>query len=98
MKWSRNAKTLNFQVFAPHLDPYGKPFRGDFTAVVPIAWLECHSGRRNLRPSGFSVEVVDENGVEKVATTSLRVKSKVLHMRAVGFTFSRPTIKLKLAR
>jgi hypothetical protein len=93
LRWRTNQDSLDFQVFSPHLDPHGNPYRGNFTAGIPIKWLNCIA-EKDLRPAYFSVEVVSENGEEQVATTTLRVHRGMVYVRAVGFTFSKPTVRL----
>jgi hypothetical protein len=97
LRWNKGSQSLEFQVFSPHLNPHGKPYVGDFTAFIPMAWLKCYSGK-NVKPAYLSVQVVSEDGVEQAATTSVRVRSGVVHVRATGFTFSRPSIRLSTKR
>jgi hypothetical protein len=97
LRWNKASQSLEFQVFSPHLNPHGKPYVGDFTAFIPMAWLKCYSGK-NIKPAYLSVQVISEDGVEQAATTSVRVRSGVVHVRATGFTFSRPSIRLSTKR
>lgn len=97
LRWNKGSQSLEFQIFSPHLNPHGKPYIGDFTAFIPMAWLKCYSGK-NVRPAYLSVQVVSEDGVEQAATTSVSVRSGVVRVRATGFTFSRPSIRLSTKR
>ena len=93
LRWREGRNSLDFQVFSAHLDPHGKPYRGDFTAGIPLRWLNCMAEKK-LRPAYFAVEVISEDGNEQVATTSVRLRHGVVYVRAAGFTFSRPIIRL----
>lgn len=93
LRWREGQNSLDFQVFSAHLDPHGKPYRGDFTAGIPLKWLNCIAEKK-LRPAYLAVEVISEDGKEQVATTSVRVRRGTVYVRAVGFTFSRPIIRL----
>lgn len=97
LKWSKSTQSIDFQIFSPHLDPHGRPYVGDFTAAIPLAWLRCYAGT-DVRPAHLSVQVVNEDGQEKVATTAVKVHKGTVHVRATGFTFSRPTIRLSTTR
>jgi len=93
LKWVKSQRTLDFEIHAPHLDPHGRPLRGEFTAEIPLDWLRCFAGKK-VRPALLSVSVTTEDGVDQVATTSLRVLGDVVRVRAYGFHFSSPTIRL----
>jgi hypothetical protein len=97
LKWARKAQTLDFQIFSPHLDPHGNPLVGDFTAVVPLKWLHCMAEKK-VNPAHFSVAVFDEGGEQQAATTAIRVRKGVVYVRATGFHFSSPAIRLKTKR
>jgi len=97
LHWVKSKSTLDFEIHAPHLDPHGKPLLGDFTAEIPLAWLRCFAGKR-LNPSYFTLSVVDEDGAEQVAATSLKVRQGTVHVRATGFHFSSPTIQLSTVK
>ncbi len=97
LRWNVKAQSVEFQIFSPHLNPHGQPYVGDFTAFIPLKWLKCFTGQ-SIRPGYLSVQVVDENGDEQAATTSVRVQRGTVHVRATGFHFSRPSIRLSTAK
>ena len=92
--WNRTTNSLDFNILAPHYGPDGQVYRGFFQAQIPIAWLKCESGRRDLRASGFSIRVISEDGEEQVATTALAVRKGTLHVQAFGFHYSAPTVQI----
>jgi hypothetical protein len=97
LHWVKSKRTFDFELHAPHLDPFGQPLKGDFTAEIPIAWLRCFAGK-SVKPAYLSVSVVDEGGEEQAATTSIRVRKDTVFARATGFHFSSPTIQVSTQR
>lgn len=92
--WDNSSKSLNFGVLHAHYAPDGSVNRGRFEAKFPIQWLRCQSGKRNLKISGFIVQVLNEDGVEQAATTSLSQRRGLVTVRALDFHYSSPTIRL----
>jgi hypothetical protein len=86
--------SLDFASIGPHYAPDGSLFRGEFQAEIPLAWLRCRSGKAKLRPAMLGIEVVNEDGIEQAATTSLRSRKGTVHVGAFNFHFSRPTVRL----
>jgi len=97
LHWVKSKRTFDFELHAPHLDPFGEPLEGDFTAQIPLAWLRCFAGKA-VKPAYLSLSVVDEEGQEQVATTAIRVRKGTVFARATGFHFSSPTIELGTAK
>lgn len=92
--WDHQTNSLNFNIQAPHRGPDGQVYRGFFQAQIPMSWLKCESGRRDLRASGFSIRVVSEDGEEQVATTALKARKGILYVQAFGFHYSSPTVQI----
>ena len=93
--WNPVTKSLEFGIAAPHLDINGNPNKGYFKLWATDKFLDCKFPGNNLtKAASIHIEVVDENGVEQVATTSVQNKNGVLQVYAYGFHFSSPTIVL----
>jgi hypothetical protein len=52
----------------------------------------------NSAPIKASIQIVNENGENSVATTVISEKDGWLKLGAYGFTFSSPTLKVKLTQ
>jgi hypothetical protein len=89
--------TLEYKVAAPHLKPDGEVFRGSYDLQLRSAAARCLYGFSNA-PISATVEVVSENGEKQVAVTTVNEKDGWLYLSAKGFTFSSPTVSVKLSQ
>ena len=88
--------SLQYQVASPHYMPDGKtPFKGFYHLVMSTETARCIYGF-SAAPISASIQVVSADGTTDVATTSTAEKNGWLYLSATGFTFSAPTIKVKL--
>lgn len=92
--WNNRTNSLDFAIMAPHRGPDGEIYRGYFQAQIPMSWLRCESGRKDLRANSFTIRVLGEDGEEQVATTALNVRNRTLYVQAFGFHYSSPTVQL----
>ena len=90
-------QTLDYKVVAPHYLPNGDVFKGSYDLVIRSDVARCLYHFNNS-PIKATVSVIDTSGVSQVATTVISEKDGWLSMRATGFTFSNPTIKVKLTQ
>ena len=88
---------LNYKVAAPHFDSKGNVFHGDYSLVIRSDVARCLYKFSNA-PISASVSVVSESGSNEVATTATTERNGWLYMRASNFTFSSPTVKVKLSQ
>lgn len=88
---------LNYKVGGLHFRPDGKSLNiGTYDLLMRSDVARCLYRFTNA-PISASVSIVDDSGTEKrVETTFLNEKDGWLHLGAYGFTFSRPTLKVKL--
>jgi hypothetical protein len=49
-------------------------------------------------PISASVSVISEDGINQVATVVVSQKAQWIHLGAYGFTFSSPTLRVKLSQ
>jgi hypothetical protein len=92
--WNNRTNSLDFAIIAPHRGPDGEVYRGYFQAQIPMSWLRCESGRKDLRANSFTIRVLTEDGEEQVATSALTVRNRTLFVQAFGFHYSSPTVQL----
>lgn len=92
--WNPGDQSFNFGIQSAHYAPSGSLYEGTFEAKFPVAWLRCQASLAHLSLNGFIVQVLNENGEEQAATTVFRQRKGQVTVRAAGFHFSSPTIKL----
>jgi hypothetical protein len=90
-----DGSTLNYQVAAPHFMSDGSVKRGIYTLLVRSDVARCVYGFSSA-PITASVSVVNDKGVNTVATTTVSEKNNWLQLSAYNFEFSSPNIKIKI--
>lgn len=89
---------LSYSVMAPHYYPDGKTeFLGRYNLLLRSDVARCLYGFSNA-PLQASISVVTSDGNTRVATTTANEKDGWLRLSAHGFTFSQPTIVVKLTQ
>lgn len=88
---------LQYKVAAPHLRPDDTEFRGSYNLVMRSDIARCVYGFSSA-PIRASIQVVNEAGVNSIATTTISEKNNWLSLAAYNFTFSAPTIKVNLSQ
>jgi hypothetical protein len=92
-----STNTLDYKVASPHLTPTGEVFKGSYNLVLKSSVARCLYNFTNA-PISASVSIQNESGVSSVATTVVNEKDGWLRLSASGFTFSSPTIQVKLTQ
>jgi hypothetical protein len=92
-----STNTLDYKVASPHLTPTGDVFKGSYNLVLKSSVARCLYNFTNA-PISASVSIQNESGVSSVATTVVNEKDGWLRLSASGFTFSSPTIQVKLTQ
>lgn len=87
--------SLNYKVAALHNLPNGEEFKGSYDLVLASPFARCIYGFSSASISA-SVSVFSSNGEKQVATTVVSEKDGWLSLSAKNFTFSSPSIKIKL--
>ena len=89
---------LEYKVGGLHFAPDGKTLNeGSYDLLMRSEVARCLYGFSNA-PISAKISVVGEGGENRVATTVVREKDGWLHLAAYGFTFSSPTISVKLTQ
>jgi hypothetical protein len=93
--WDQSTESLKFNIYAPHLDMNGDPFRGFFKARIPIAWLNCaFPGNTLALASQLFVSIIYEDGSVQVAFTYNRITKDYIYVEVPDFHYSSPTIAI----
>ncbi len=95
--YDRSTSSLDYKVASPHFEADGKVALGTYDLAVKSDVARCIYGFTNA-PIQASISIVGENGEQKVATTIINERNGWLYMSAKGFSFSSPTIKVKLSQ
>jgi hypothetical protein len=95
---SWDGESLNYRVAGLHYMPDGKTaVEGTYELAIRSDAARCLYGFSKA-PISATVSVVGEGGENKVATTVVSEKDGWLKLAAYGFTFSSPTISVKLSQ
>jgi hypothetical protein len=93
-----DGETLQYKVAGLHYLPDGKTLTsGSYDLAMRSETARCLYGFTNA-PISASISVTSADGEQKVATTVLNEKNGWLYLAAYGFSFSAPTIKIKLTQ
>lgn len=94
--YDKSTGTLNYKVAAPHFAPDGKTENiGTYGLSMSTALIKCMYGVDQL-PSSASIAITSSDGKERVSTVALQQVGNWVHLSADNFTFSSPTLKIKL--
>ena len=96
-KFDKEEQSLNYTVGASHLDSKGDLFKGYYQLNLRSDVARCLYGFGSA-PIQAKIEVSSSDGTPSVATTVINEKDGWLKMTAGGFTFSTPSIKVKLSQ
>jgi hypothetical protein len=88
---------LEYKVAGPHLLPNGDLSRGTYDLTLRADFAKCLYG---ISGTAFraTISVISDNGQSVNAVTTVGEKNGWLNMSAKGFTYSSPTIKVKLSQ
>ena len=90
---------LNYKVAGLHNNPDDSVFQGSYDLVMSSKIARCIYGFEGAGPLYATVSVVNSDGGESVlATESVKEEGGWLRLKARGFTFSSPTLKIKLTQ
>jgi hypothetical protein len=89
--------SLEYKVASPHLEADGKVASGSYDLAVKSDVARCIYGFSSA-PIQASISILSEEGEKKVATTVVNERNGWLYLSAKGFTFSSPTIRVKLTQ
>lgn len=91
-------QSLNYKVASLHYNPDGTVFKGTYNLVIRSDVARCLYSFSSA-PVQASIQIVtDSAGASNVATTVASERNGWLYLNASNFTFSSPTIKVKLSQ
>jgi hypothetical protein len=90
--------SMQYKVTSLHYMPDGvTPFQGTYNLVIRSSAARCLY-KFSSAPVQAVVEVINPNGTNQIAATTLTESDGWLRLAASGFTFSSPTLKFKLTQ
>jgi hypothetical protein len=90
-------QTLDYKVMAPHYLPNGSEFKGSYDLLIKSDVARCIY-KFSSAPISASVSIISSDGTAQVATTVVGERDGWLTLSAKGFTFSAPTLRVKLSQ
>lgn len=90
-------QTLDYKVMSPHYLPDGSEFKGSYDLLIKSDVARCVYGFSDA-PISASVSIISSDGTSQVATTVVGERGGWLTLAAKGFTFSAPTLRVKLSQ
>ena len=97
-KYIASQGTLDYKVAATHFEPDGKTvFKGTYDLVMSSKVARCIYGFTSA-PVSATVSVTSASGEPDVATVVVSEKDGWLSLGAYNFTYSNPTIQVKLTQ
>jgi hypothetical protein len=95
--YNQTENSLDYKVASPHFLPNGDVFKGSYNLLMKSDVARCIYGF-SAAPVSATVSIVASDGTAQVATTVLGEKNGWLYLTASGFTFSSPTVRVKLTQ
>jgi hypothetical protein len=95
--YNQTENSLDYKVASPHFLPNGEVFKGSYNLLMRSSVARCIYGF-TAAPVSATVSIVAADGTAQVATTVLGEKNGWLYLTASGFTFSSPTVRVKLTQ
>lgn len=96
-KFNTSDQALEYKVAAPHLTPKGEVFYGSYDLLMRSDVARCIYNFSNAPIKG-TISVTSADGEQKVATESVKEANGWVSLSANGFTYSAPTISVKLSQ
>jgi hypothetical protein len=93
--YNKELESLDYKVIAPHYTASGEIFKGTYDLRIRAEVARCIYGFTNA-PIQASISVIGEDGSAQVATQTINEVNGWLSLSANGFTYSAPTISVKL--
>ena len=95
--FNKSEATLDYKVAAPHYLPNGNEFLGTYNLIIDAKVARCLYGFTEA-PIQASISITSASGEARIATTSLVERNGWFRLSANGFTFSNPTVRVKLSQ
>ena len=88
---------LTYKVASPHFRENGKVALGTYDLAIRSSVVRCIYNFSNA-PIQATISILSEDGENQVATTVVNERDGWLYLSAKGYTFSSPTISVKMTQ
>jgi len=95
--FNSSTSSLDYKLLSPHFQADGQPAVGTYDLLLRSTVARCIY-KFTSAPVKASVEIVSNDGNAQIASTVLSEANGWLKMSAKGFSYSNPTIKVKLTQ
>ena len=95
--FNKDTGSLEYKVASPHFEASGAEASGSYDLVLKSDVARCIYGFSKA-PIKAEISITSQDGAKKVATTIVNESNGWLNLSARGFTFSSPTIQVKLTQ
>jgi hypothetical protein len=95
--YNKDSGSLEYKVASPHYEASGAEASGSYDLVLKSEVARCIYGFSKA-PIQAEISISSSDGEKKVATTVVNERNGWLYLSAKGFTFSSPTINVKLSQ
>lgn len=93
--FDKESQSLDYKVMSPHSLPDGQEFKGSYDLVIKSDVARCIYGFSSA-PVSAKISILSADGTTQVATTTFNERNGWMYLVARGFTFSSPTVRVKL--
>ena len=95
--FNKESQSLDYKVAAPHYDRNGKENIGRYNLVLDSKVARCIYGF-TAAPIQASVSILNTDGTQQISTSTINEKNGWLYLSVNGYTYSAPTLKVKLSQ
>lgn len=95
--FNQSEGTLDYKVTSPHYLPDGTEFKGMYNLLIRSDVARCIYGFTDA-PVSATISIVSADGTNQIATTLFGERNGWMYLSANNFTFSAPTLKVKLTQ
>ena len=95
--FNEGTQSLDYKVMSPHYTSKGEVARGTYDLRIRSEVARCIYGFTSA-PIQASISILSEDGSAQTATQTINEKDGWLSLSANGFTYSSPTIAVKLSQ
>jgi hypothetical protein len=96
-EFDKGTQNLNYKVLSTHYAADGTLAKGTYDLILSSSVARCIYGFTSA-PISASLTILSEDGSPQVATQTINEKNGWLTLSAAGFTYSAPTIAVKLVQ
>ncbi|MFM6940988.1 MAG: hypothetical protein ACKOXI_03315 [Candidatus Planktophila sp.] len=93
--FEKESQSLDYKVMSPHSLPDGEEFKGSYDLAIKSDVARCIYGFSSA-PVSAKISILSSDGTTQVATTTFNERNGWMYLVARGFTFSSPTVRVKL--